>query len=197
VASLAHPGGNITGVMVHALTAKMVELAREVLPLARRLALLVYDPDPISGPTTADFRAAAAQLKFEPVVVRVRRIEELADAFDKVARGADALYLPGIVFTLSHSDYIIERSLRSGLPLLSTREAHTTAGGLLSYSTDRTENFRRAARLVDKILRGADPGELPVEQPERFKLVVNMKTARAISVDIPQSILVRADRVIE
>lgn len=198
VASLPRPGGNVTGVLVHSLEGKLVELAREALPQARRIAILVPDADPMTQAVVGNFLQACAQFKLEPVVVRVRRVEELATAFDEVARGkADALYSPGMVFTLSHGDYIIERSLQAKLPLLSHREEDTAAGGLLSYSTDRFENFRRAAALVDKILRGAKPRDLPVEQPERFRLVINRKTARAIGVTISPISLARADKIID
>jgi putative tryptophan/tyrosine transport system substrate-binding protein len=158
----------------------------------------VHDTDPTAQSVIDDLLQACARFKFEPVVVRVRRAEELATALDEVTRGqADALYSPGQVFTLSQEDYIIERSLQARLPLLTTRKEATAAGALLSYSTDRFENFLRAAALVDKILRGAKPGDLPVEQPERFRLVVNQKTARAIGVTISPVTLARADKVIE
>ena len=198
ISSLRRPGGNITGILVHAMDAKMVEIAREALPQARRLAILVYEADPIQKSVREAFVSAALQLKFEPIVVNVRRVEELALAFNEVVgKKPDALYLPPISFMFSNRRYLVERALEARLPLLSGREETTAAGGLLSYSTDRLENYRRAAALVDKILRGAKPGELPVEQPERFQLVVNMKTAKAIGVTLSPTTMLRADKVIE
>ena len=198
VASLARPGGNITGVLLHVMDAKMVELARQALPRAKRFAMLVHDADPVSVSTIDNFVAAAGRFEFAPVVVRVRRVEELAQAFDQVVRErADALYLPNMTFFFSNARYLAERALASRLPLLSGQEETTVTGGLLSYGTDRLENFRRAAVLVDKILRGAKPGDLPVEQPERFQMVVNLKTANAIGVKLSPSTMLRATKVIE
>jgi putative ABC transport system substrate-binding protein len=132
------------------------------------------------------------------VVVRVARTEEIARAFNEIIdRKADVLYLPPLTFSLSHRSQFIDRSIKARLPLLSGHHDTTVAGGLLSYGTWREENFRRAAALVDKILRGASPAELPVEQPERFQLVVNMKTAKAIGVSLSPTTMLRADKVIE
>jgi len=198
VSSLRRPGGNVTGVLVHGMERKMVELAREALPQARRLAILVHEPDPVHKSMLDQFVAATGQFKFEPVIGRVRRVEELALAFDEiVSRKPDALVLPNLVFMLSNSRYLVERSLDARLPLLTGREDTTAAGGLLSYGTSREENFRRAAVLVDKILRGANPADLPVEQPERFQLVVNRKTAKTIGVELSPVTMLRADRIID
>ncbi|MEK6243916.1 MAG: ABC transporter substrate-binding protein [Pseudomonadota bacterium] len=198
VASLARPGGNVTGVSIHVMDAKLVEMARQALPRAQRLAMLVHDGDPMSGSTIDIFVAAAGKFEFAPVVVRVRRVEELAQAFDQVIRErADALHLPSLTFMGSNARYLIERALAAKLPLLSASEETTAAGGLLSYGTDRLESYRRTAVLVDKILRGAKPGDLPVEQPERFQLVVNLKTAKAIGVTLSPVTMLRATKVIE
>ncbi len=198
VASLARPGANVTGVAIHILDPKMVEIAREALPRAQRLAMLVHEPDPMSKPAVAAFVQAARTFKFEPVIVWVRRIEELASSFDEIVSSRpDALYLPNLVFMFSHHRYLVERSLEAKLALLSGREETTEAGGLLSYSFSRNENFRRAASLVDRILRGAKPADLPVEQPDRFQIVVNLKTAKTIGVAVSQTMLLRANRVIE
>lgn len=198
VSSLRRPGGNITGVLVHNIDDKLVEVAREALPQAQRLAILVHEPDPVHKITLAAFVPATERFKFQPIIVRVKRTEDLALAFEEMLRGKpDALYLPGLVFTLSHYRYLVERALEARLPLLSSREETTEAGALLSYGTSREENFRRAASLVDRILRGANPGDLPVEQPERFHLVINLKTAKAIGVTISQATLLRATKVIE
>ena len=198
VESLRRPGGNITGVLLPDLTEKTMEVVREALPRAQRLAILLHEVDPFFGPTLDAVVSAANRFKFEPVIVRVKRVEELASAFDEIVRSKpDALFLTGQAFTLSHHPYLVERSLAARLPLFSPREEATEAGGFLSYGSSRIENFRRAATLVDKILRGARPGDLPVEQPERFQLIVNLRTAKAIGVTVPQSTLLRANKVIE
>ncbi len=198
VSSLRRPGGNITGVMVHSMEGKLVEVAREALPQARRLAILVHEPDPIHKPTLDQFLAAAAQFKFEPIVGRVKRVVDLGLVFNEVVSGKpDALVLPNMVFMLSNYRYLVERSLDARLPLVTGREETTAAGGLLSYGSSRNENFRRAAVQVDKILRGAKPADLPVEQPERFQLIVNLKTAKTMGIDISPATMLRADRIIE
>lgn len=198
IASLRRPGGNVTGVMVHSMEAKVVEIARDALPQARRLAVLVHKPDPFSKLSVNEFVSAAKRFKFEALVVEVARSEELGVAIDEVLRRrADALYTPSLAFVSAHREYLVERALEAKLPLLSSYEEFTATGGLLSYGSERKENYRRAAVLVDKILRGATPAELPIEQPEKFHLIVNLRTARAIGIIIPKAILARADRVIE
>lgn len=193
VASLARPGGNVTGVAIHPMERKMVELAREALPQARRLAILVHDADPVHKLFLADFLEACAKLKFEPVVGRVNRVEDLGLAFNEVvSQKPAALVLPNQVFMLSNERYLIERTLQAKLPLITGLAETTLAGGLMSYGTSRTENFRRAASMVHKILRGAKPGDLAVEQPERFDLVVNAKTMQAIGVELSPVTMQRA-----
>jgi putative ABC transport system substrate-binding protein len=199
VASLGRPGGNITGVIVHSgLSAKIVEIAREALPRARRFAILVHDPDPVHKVHLENFSAAAPRFKFEPVVVHVVRVEDLDRAFRELAaRKAEALFIPNIAFFTSQRDQIVERALKARLPLLSNQSVVSERGGLLSYGTAIEENYRRAASLVDRILRGAKPGDLAVEQPEKFELIVNMKTARAIGVKLSPTTMLRATKVIE
>jgi len=199
VSSLRRPGGNITGVLTHPeLAAKMVEVAREAMPQAQRLAILVHDSDPAHKWMLELIVQSAQRFKFDSVVVRVARAEEIDRAFKEIVdRKADALYLPPLAFSISHRKQFIDRSLKARLPLLSTHHDTTVAGGLLSYGNWREENFRRAAVLVDKILRGAKPGELPVDQPERIQLIVNLKTAKAIGATISPGTMQRADRLIE
>lgn len=198
IASYRRPGSNVTGVLVHQLEAKTVEIAREILPHARRLAILLHKPDPFSKLAANEFVPAAKRLKFEPVIVEVSRAEELAVAFNEILRQkADALYVPSLVFISAHRDYLVERSLEARLPLLGGNLDLTAAGGLIGYGSERNENFRRAAVLVDKILRGTNPAELPVEQPQKLELVVNLKTAHAIGISFSREFLQRADRVIE
>ena len=199
VASLARPGGNITGVILHTgLEAKMTEVIREALPGARRLGLLVHEPDPIHRNHVESVEPAAKQLKFELIIVRVARTEDFERAFKELAAGrADVLSVPASGFLATNRMQVIERAIRARLPLFSTWQQTIEDGGLLGYGTRQEENFRRTAALVDKILRGAKPGDLPVEQPERFELVVNMKTAKAIGVKLSPTTMLRATKVIE
>ena len=197
-ASLRRPGGNITGVALHSLNAKIVEIIREALPAARQLAVLVHDKDRFQKLVLDSFEPAARRFKFEPVVVRITRAEDFERAFKELTeRKADALFLPNISLLNSNRDRIIEFTLTARLPHFSVTPDIAVAGGLLGYGTSLEENYLRAASLVDKILRGAKPGELPVELPERFQLVVNTKTAKAIGVTLSPTTMLRADRVIE
>ena len=197
VASLRRPGGNITGVLVPAMEAKLAEIARELLPRARRIAMLVHKSDPFGKIAVDAFVPAVKRLNFEPLVVEVARGEELALAFNEIVRQKpDALIAPSLVFMNVHRDYLVERSLEARLPLLSSFEEMTAAGALLSYGNERNESYRRVAVLVDKILRGASPAELPVDQPEKLQLIINLKTARTIGVSMSRDFLQRADRVI-
>jgi putative tryptophan/tyrosine transport system substrate-binding protein len=199
VASLRRPGGNVTGVLLHSgMAAKMVEIAREAMPRARRFAILIHETDPVHKLQLEEFTEATRRFALEPLVIRVARSEELAIGLNEaVTQKADMLYLPALAFTLSNYRYVVDRSLKDGLPVLSSYAEITAAGGLLSYGTGREENFIRAAALVDKILRGAKPGDLPVEQPDRFELIVNMKTAKLTGVAVSHTTLLRANKVIE
>jgi putative ABC transport system substrate-binding protein len=199
VASLSRPGGNITGVISYVdITQKIVELAREALPAARRLALLVYDADPVHKFAVDAFELNAQRFKFEPMIVRFSRPEDLDRAFSELAEGkADAVILPNLTFFSSQPSEVVRRALKARLPVLSNSTSVVESGGLLSYGTRWLENYRRAAALVDKILRGAKPGDLPIEQPERFQLVVNRKTANAIGVTLSPVTMLRADRFID
>jgi putative ABC transport system substrate-binding protein len=200
VASLRRPGGNVTGVVVYPseMAGKIVEVARQAFPAARRLAILVHTPDPAHKFGLDGFLASAPRLGFEPIVVRVARIVDFDRAFSELAaRKADAVYLADVSFNFQNHEQLIERALRARLPLLSDFHEITEKGGLLSYGVPRGDNYRRAAVLVDKILHGAKPADLPVEQPERLQLVVNRKTAKAIGVELSAVTLLRADRTIE
>ena len=199
VSSLRHPGGNVTGVLVYSeIAGKIVEVAREAFPRAQRLAILVHVPDSAHKFALEQFVAAAPRFEFESIVVRVTRVVELDRVFAEVdERRADALYMADLAFNYSHHEQLIERALQRKLPLLSGYHDVTEKGGLLSYGGPREENYRRAAALADRILRGASVGDLPVEQPEHFQLVVNRKTANAIGVSVSAVTMLRADRIID
>ena len=199
VSSLRRPGGNITGVTLHLdVEAKRVEVIRDALPTARRLGFLVHEPDPIHKFMLDLVEAATKRFKFELVVVRVAKVEDFEDAFKLlVARKVDALSVPTLAFLVNNRKQVIERARSARLPLFGSHQQWAEDGGVLFYGTRQEENFRRAAALVDKILRGAKPGDLAVEQPERFEMVVNMKTAKAIGVKLSPTTLLRATKVIE
>ena len=199
VASLARPGGNITGVTLHLeVDAKTVEIIREALPAAKRLGFLVHEPDPFQKIMLDSVTPAAKRFKFDLVVVRVARAEDFERAFTELVAGkVDALSVPNLNFLVNNRKQVIERARSARLPLFGSHYQWAEDGGVLFYGTRQEENFRRAAALVDKILRGAKPGDLAVEQPERFELVVNLKTAKAIGVSLSPALLLRVTRVIE
>lgn len=199
VSSLQRPGGNITGVVVYVdLAPKIVEIAREALPSARRLGTLVHEPDPAQALALKAFEPAARRFNFEPIVVRVARVEDLDRAFREFAQQrAEAVVIESAAFLVTNRQGIIKRAFDARLPLFGTSNLFAEDGALLSYSTLIEENWRKAAALVHKILRGAKPADLPVEQPQLFHLVVNRKTAKAIGVELSPVTLLRADRVIE
>jgi putative ABC transport system substrate-binding protein len=199
VASLQRPGGNITGVLTHIdLSPKLVEIVRDALPAIRRLGILVHDPDPAQKLALKAFEPAALRYDFEPIVVRVTRVEDLDRAFKELAeRKAEAIILENATFQVTNRQDIIKRAVDARLPIFSTSNLIAESGGLLSYSNLTEESWRRAATLVHKILRGAKPAELPVEQPERFVVIVNRKTARAIGIELSSVTIFRADRLID
>ena len=199
VSSLRRPGGNITGVTLHLdVEAKRLEIIREALPAAKRIGFLVHEPDPFHKIMLDTVEPAARRLKFELIVARVTRPEDFGRAFTELAAGkVEALSVPTLTFLVNNRKQIIERARSARLQLFASHYQLVEDGGVLFYGTRQEENYRRAAALVDKILRGAKPGDLPVEQPEKFELVVNMKTAEAIGVKLSSATMLRATRVIE
>jgi putative ABC transport system substrate-binding protein len=198
-ASLARPGGNITGVTLRAgINAKLFGLVREALPGSRRVVLLTHESDPIAARIVDNFTRAAPALRYELSIVGVKQAEDFERAFAQAAKHkAQAVVAPQFSLFFPHIGRIAALAVAGRVPLFSTIDGSARAGGLMSYSGDLRENFRSAAGLVDKILRGTKPGDLAVEQPDRFNLVVNLRTARAIGIKIPQPVLARADEVIE
>jgi len=199
VHSLARPGGNITGLtnLVPGLSQKYVELLREVLPKADRFAV-VHSP-PLPRPhARKDFEAAAQTLKTGISIVQVSGPNEYDDAFaGAIKAGADGIIAPMDGNTFANRKALVAAALKHKLPAIYGDRSYVDAGGLMSYSAPQTHRLQRAAVYVDKILRGANPAELPVEQPTRFELVINMKTAKVLGITIPRSLLVRADEVID
>jgi putative ABC transport system substrate-binding protein len=203
VASLARPGGNVTGVTQNAggrIKAKNLQILKELVPATSHVADLEYmidprEPDRHDPETEAAVRALGVTV--QPYAVRGP--EGLEDAFASITKArAQALIVGPHPFVLGNARRIIEFAAQRRLPAAYPSREFVEAGGLMSYATYRsTDNFRRIGYFVDKIFKGANPGNLPVEQPTRFELVINIKTARALGLTIPQSVLLQADEVIQ
>jgi putative tryptophan/tyrosine transport system substrate-binding protein len=199
VTNLARPEGNLTGIsnLGRQLTEKRLELLKEALPAAVRVGVLLNPDDPIVVPQVADTKAAAERLGIDARFFDVRGVDDLEGVFAAmIAWRADAiLRLTGQAVLVGKPT--IELALKYRLPTMLLTKDDVGAGALMSYDPDRTELLRRTANLVDKILKGATPGELPIEQPTKFELVINLKTAKALGLTIPPLLLARADEVIE
>jgi putative ABC transport system substrate-binding protein len=199
VESLARPGGNVTGFSIQApdLAGKRLELLREVLSGFRRLAILGNPSSPAAVLEMAEARTAAHALGVEVSLTEIRQAQDIEPKLNALKGAADALYVATDPFIFTHRTRVNTLALSVGLPTIHNLPEGVQAGGLMSYGPNFMDQFRRAAGYVDKILRGTKPGDIPVEQPANFQLVVNLKTARALSLTIPESILTRADEVIE
>ena len=200
VASLAHPGGNVTGWsnILPEMSGKLLELLKEAMPGASRIAVL-YDPaNPGKALELKELQAAARVLGVTLQSLEVPSPKELEAAFSTMTRRRpDALITFVDAVTLPHRQRIVEFAAKSRLPAMYQVREFVEAGGLMSYGLSVERQMRRAAHFVDKILKGAKPSDLPVEQPTKFELVLNLKTAKALGLKIPQSVLVRADEVIQ
>jgi putative tryptophan/tyrosine transport system substrate-binding protein len=197
VASLARPGGNITGLsnMGAETGGKCLELFRDMLPSLRRVGVLANPVDPFSESIVEQIQVAGrtAGIEIAPIVM-VRGLNEVEAGFMALARDrADALVVPGIFF----ANTIADLAIRYRLPSASVLRSFADAGGLMSYGADIPHMYRRSAAFVHKILQGTKPADLPVEQPTKFELVINLKTAKAIGLDVPLFMQQRADEVIE
>ena len=200
VSSIARPGRNATGVAVFGLEtdAKRLQLLKEAVPALRRIALLLSSEQNVTSERKRMLVAAAKELGLEIRETEVNALSGLEAAVRRAKdQGAQALYVWPSGFTFSFGEQISEFSLANRLPSIHGYRESVKARGLLSYGPSVTEIARHGAIYVDKILRGARPGDLPVEQPTRFELVINLKTAKALGLTIPQTILLRADQVIE
>ena len=200
VASLARPGGNVTGLntLTSELAAKRLELLRDMVPGIQRVPVLW---NPAVPERTIEFRntqAAAGMLRVEIQSLEIRRPDDLDEAFKAIVKGrADVLVVLADPVTMTHSAKISGFAASKRLPTMFNQKPPVAAGGLVSYGTNYKEAFRHAASYVDKILRGAKPTERPIQQPTKFELVINVKTAKALGLTIPRSLLVRADEVVE
>jgi putative ABC transport system substrate-binding protein len=198
VKSLARPGGNVTGLssMEAELGDKRLELLRNCIPRLHRVAILGAKTDPFTEPYVQDFQSAAARAGLQLQPVLVDGPDEFDGAFEAMrASGAQAVVIQPLFEP--HTARIVELGAKHRLAIMSSYRDTTHAGGLLSYSADHAAYFQRAATYVDKILKGAKPADLPVEQPATFELVINLKAAKALGLTIPPSVLARADDVIQ
>jgi putative ABC transport system substrate-binding protein len=199
VASLVRPGENITGLSTQGteVAGKRLALLREVVPGLRRLAIMANVGYPSGVQEMGEVQSAARMLGLDPVALEIRRAEDIAPAFESLKDRSDALYVVGDALVITHRVRINTLTLIARLPTIYFVREYVEAGGLMSYGPNVPDLFRRAANMVDKILRGAKPGELPVEQPTKFDLVINLTTAKALGLEVPPSLLARADEVIE
>jgi putative ABC transport system substrate-binding protein len=199
VSNLARPGGNVTGLSIMApeLNAKSLSLLREVVPAATQVALLWNPANPRSAPYLKGLEAAAKSMGLKLQLLEARKPGDFDAAFAAISpRAAGLFVLPDGMFYIYRRE-LAQLALSRRLPAIYWVRQHVEAGGLMSYSTDLKDHWRRAAVYVDKILKGATPGDLPIEQPTKFELVINLKTAKALGLSIPQSLLLLADALIE
>jgi ABC-type uncharacterized transport system substrate-binding protein len=199
VDSLGRPGGNVTGLSNQSadLPGKRLDLLREMVPGIRRVAILANVGSRIGVLERDEFEAAARTMNLEVVRLEIRRAEDIAPAMNSLVSRADALYV--VTDPLVNTNRVRINSLAAAarVPTIEAEKDYVEAGGLLSYGPNFADLFRRAAEFVDKILRGANPGDIPVEEPTKFDLAVNLATAKALGIVVPASLLARADNVIE
>jgi len=199
VASLARPGGNVTGLsgQVVDTASKRLELLRKVLPGLRRLAIMGNVDNPFAVLDMREVQATARMVGLEATTFEIRRAEDIAPAFEAFKGRADALYVPPEPLVNTNRVRINTLALGARLPTMHGLREYVEAGGLMSYGPSALDQYRRAADYVDKILRGAKPADIPVEQPTKFDLVINLTTAKALGLQIPDRLLAIADEVIE
>jgi putative ABC transport system substrate-binding protein len=200
IASLARPGGNITGLSAinPELSTKQLEVAREIIPKVSRLAVL-YDPrNPVNIPAWKEIEHTATALRIKLLPIEVRAAEDYEPAFAAATQGrVEGLLVRREPLNQTYRTRIVSLAARNKLPAIYPGKQYVEVGGLMSYGVDSADLNRRAATYVDKILKGAKPADLPVEQPMKFELVINLKAAKQIGLAIPQSVLYRADKVIK
>jgi ABC-type uncharacterized transport system substrate-binding protein len=199
VASLARPGGNVTGLSLQQrdLSGKRLELLREALPGLRRLAIMADSGNPAVGLEMREVQATAHALSLDVVMAEIRRTEEIGPAFESLKGRVDAVYVANSPLVNANRLRINIWAVAARLPTMHGTRETVELGGLMSYAPNFPDLFRRAADYVDRILRGTKPGDIPVEQPTRFDLVVNLMTAQALGLEMPAALLARADEVLE
>src|SRR5262245_28584658 len=198
-AGLSQPGGNITGLSLTSpeLAGKRLELLREAIPGLRQLAVIANADYPPSMRELDEVETAARPLGIETIALKIRQAADIAPAFQALKGRAQALYVIGESLTVTNQVRIRSFALAARLPTMEPNREMVETGGLISYAPNFPSLYRRAADLVDKILRGAKPADIPVEQPTKFDLVINLTTAKALGIDVPPTLLARADEVIE
>ena len=199
VASLARPSANVTGLSNQSaeIAGKRIDLLREVVPSLRRLAIMANVASSIGVLEMREVEAAAHTLGLDVATLEIRRADDIAPAIEALKGGADALYVVTEPLANTNRNQINSLALSARLLTLHGQKPYVEAGGLMSYGANIPDLFRRAADLVDKVLRGTKPGDIPVEQPSKFELVINLNTAKALGLEIPPTLLARADEVIE
>jgi putative ABC transport system substrate-binding protein len=199
VANLGRPGGNVTGLSLQYtdLTGKRLEILREVIPSLQRLAILASANNPGAALEMAEVKSLARAPGLEVIAPHVERPTDIAPAFEAFKDRVDALYVVLDPFVIINRIQIHSLALDGRMPTMHGNRELVEAGGLMSYGPSFTDLFRHAADYVHKVLRGAKPGEMPIEQPTKFELIINLKTANSIGITIPPSLLARADEVIE
>jgi putative ABC transport system substrate-binding protein len=199
VASLARPGGNVTGLAMQStdVVGKRLALLREAVPDLRRLAIMANVEYPFAALEMAQAQTAVRTLGLDAAIFEIRRAEDIAPAFEALKDRADALYVVGDALVMTHRIRINTLALTARVPTMHVVRELVEVGGLMSYGANFSDLFLRAADYVDKILRGVKPGDIPVEQPTKFDLVINLTTARALGLTVPPTLLARADEVIE
>jgi ABC-type uncharacterized transport system substrate-binding protein len=197
IASLARPGGNVTGLSatVTEIYPKRVEILRELVPKATRIAALFNMGNPAIPRQWKEVETAAKALGVQALLIDARRVEDLRPAFDTARQSADAIVVGLETLTLAHAPLIVELAAKHRLPAMYASTEFV--GGLASYGVNYPDHYRRAATFADKIFKGAKPADLPVEQPTKLELVINIKTARALGLMIPRTVLLQADQVVE
>jgi len=200
VESLARPGGNVTGLsaFTNELIPKRIELLTETIPGIKRVAFLQDMANPVSQSQWEELKSAAHSARLEAVLLDIRNSNELAPAFESAsAQRVDALLVGNDTVTQANRRQIVELAVQHRLPAIYATREFVEAGGLMVYAVDYADLYRRAAIYVDKIFRGAKPSELPVQQPDKFEFVINLKAAKALDVTVSPTLLARADEVIE
>jgi putative tryptophan/tyrosine transport system substrate-binding protein len=199
VASLARPGGNLTGLSLTSpeLAGKRLELLREAIPGLRQQAIMANADYPPAVRELDEIETAAHPLGIETIALKIRQAADIAPAFEALKGRAEALYVVGETLTAANQVRISSFALAARLPTMHPNRGRLEAGGLMSYGPNFASLYRRAGDFVDKILRGAKPADIPVEQPTKFDLVINLTTAKAIGLKIPEAFLLRADELIE
>ena len=200
VASLARPGANVTGFSAYVteLAGKRIELLKEAFPSIDRIGFMQNMSNPVSPPQWQATEAAAKSLGITAELLDVHTAQDLTDAFNRMAQMKNGALSVGIdVLTQAHADLIVRQAAQTRLPTAYPAREFVEIGGLMSYGPSYPDLYFRAAGMIDKIFRGAKPGDLPVEQPIKLELVINLKTARALGLAVPQSMLTRADEVID